>query len=651
MITNNKQSLFNRIKIPFLSFLFIGLFTEAYYSLNNATGRLWGMNYNLAKTILVVILGFVAYLLLMLFTQKIEIEETDKTRIAFMTVYLVLALAVVIFLLVCYESECSVAWFGEDFEMMFSRDMYSHIPFLLIITAFSVVLAFIASLANKKAPWLFRKIFAIALAVFGGVLSYAPNAFKNQAWWFYHVHAYTTSIVNVMNGVPFNDTTNGIYGHYGIILYPLVKVLGDDFFGVMRAIAVVSGISFLLAFIILDKLIENDVIYVLSSIACLGTVVNYFCKGFLFQEFPARVFAPILTLAYLIIINRSKKTLYYITGILVGTLSVLFNTETGICCSLTIAAVWMLENWNWKARDVIVSTLKAIAAVAVSFLIAYAIVLLYNCLHNGEIISIGTFIYPFGNSSFDVQSIIRVNYPSELSWHTFRAIVFCGFAFEAIRRLLFKFDEDKKRIVSEMAIGLNGMSILLLYINHCSPAYLAPSHMHLVILLAIMAEKILQGWSICGFFKTDSLRFGESLLALIAFFVMANLALDCIATVPKSVANRKESVWETDSLREEYAYLESILPTDVPALGFAIPEIYYQLGIDPKIYTSDWADKTPGCFEEAERAFEHYDRVIMSGETAVDKEVVPLWEKNNFEETTSVDFQWFRLVLMSKKAD
>ena len=646
-----EYNLFDRIKIALISILFFIGYKIAYSSHGNVTGRLWGINYNLGVTVLIALMCALIYFGLSILLGKIKLLENDFTRGTFLIINLFAFLIAIGFIIYCYYHEFESAWYGEDFQMMFARERFPRINVIMAVIVVAAAILLAAKKMGRIMPGFARKILAVLVALFGGVLSYAPNAYQNQAWWFYHVHAYTTSIVNVMNKIPFSDTTNSIYGHYGLIYYPFVKLMGDNYYAVMRTVAFFCALSFMAAFYVLDKLIENDWIYCISIVACIGTVANYFAVGFLFQEFPGRTLFPMITLAYLVGANRLKKMLYYALGLLVGTLAIVFNIETGICCLGTIAITWICREWGWTVKQIALCIIKSAIAVGLCFSLAYGIVNLYNLCNGGETIGLNTFIYPFGSNDFNIQSVIRTNYPSEYSWHTLRSIIFCGVGFEAARRLFTTGDKQTKlEQERKLAIGVNGMSVLILYINHCSPAYLPPSHMQLIMLLAVLAKNVLSSNKFIDYKKSDSVQGGKFAFSLLAFSILIYFMMDCVVTLPRAITNREDSVWETETLNQQYDYLSSILPRDVPAFGFAIPEIYYQLGVDTKVYTSDWAgdDTTFGSVEEAEKAFRENDKVIMSGETAASEDIVPIWTKYGFKEATSVDFQWFRLVLMTK---
>lgn len=52
---------------------------------------------------------------------------------------------------------------------------------------------------------------------------YASNIFAEELAGIQHVHAYTNSIVIVLNKVAFSDVTNSIYGHYALFYVLSVK--------------------------------------------------------------------------------------------------------------------------------------------------------------------------------------------------------------------------------------------------------------------------------------------------------------------------------------------------------------------------------------------------------------------------------------------
>lgn len=631
-------------------------FLVAYRLPYNASGKLWGIEYNLIGYFLVIVFAFLIYVLSLALLRNARTNESDRTERIFSVIYLSAFGAFLAFMMACLIKELEVAFYGEDLKVMFLRenDHRSIVFIILFVVTFAVLLLLRNKAENKMPSWL-RKAFAILAATIGALFHYAPNAFLNQFTWFYHVHAYTNSIVNVMRGVPYNDATNGIYGHYGIIYWPFVKMFGDSFDAILITIAIFAFLTYLAAFYVCDKLISNDVIFIITVIAGFGLATTFFGPGNYFQTMPCRVLFPMLTVAFVAKASKIKNRIIRDAGgIAIGSLAIVFNTETGLICTATLVATWFFFRWEWKLEKIIRNVIFAVLGFVISFIMAWGMVDAYNLLCGGDILSVKQFIYPIG-SSF-VSSDTRVAMPDVFSWHTFEAIVFGIAAFTSVGKVWQSKGENptskSEKVYLIFAVGVTGLSTLMYYVHRCAPGNISVSRLELVILLGFFANDYCKEWSQNEkwFSMEDSSKLGKKLYTLVACFLVCYLAIEGFAQVGNVVKSRTESVWDTKQLRTDYEYARSCIPENIPAFGMAIQEIYYQLGINPQTETSDWSgEETPiQSIRHIENILVENDDVITSNFTSSREDISALLEENGFTPVTDIDFQNFKLVLFHK---
>ena len=109
-----------------------------------------------------------------------------------------------------------------------------------------------------------------------------------------------------------------------------------------------------------------------------------------------------IALAWIVFTYRSnlKGPIRILVEVLIGTLAIIWNIESGIACILSMVAVDFLNNFQWKLSVVIRKIVLAAGILVGSFILGYILVNVYNILCGGSWGNIGVFIYPLGSESY-----------------------------------------------------------------------------------------------------------------------------------------------------------------------------------------------------------------------------------------------------------
>ncbi len=462
--------------------------------------------------------------------------------------------------------------------------------------------------------------------VVGGFISFlcalyewCPNPYADTGAGILHVDAYTTTIINTARLVPFDNHHINIYGHHGILYLPLVRLLGNNYRAVALAIAIFTLITFLAAVYTADILIERDLVFYLTMFACFGTCTLLTRSGVYFQINPHRLLFPMLGVAYLAWEAKHPRDGVRILRILVQLLIVIlgfvWNFETALFTAVVFACCAFLRLHYDKSWF----TLRALGTLAVlgilivlGFAGGYGIVLLYNRLVGGRIVTVREFIYPLLSGTYNINNL-RVPLPS-VGHFFFLEILMFGFTLLPILRGRMETPaEERPRRILAAGIALSGMSSLIYFINRTAYGNMSIALIQMFLLmgnaadlgLAMDRKSLTQG-------GVRAFRLFRYVLFGIVFFGLFWISIESVLYINSGISRRMEGGWNTDTSAAMLAEVAREVPKDTLAYGIGLPQIYYELGWDPQIFPTDFPDMNDENREYIREAREKTDAVFIS---------------------------------------
>lgn len=607
----------NGIQFIIFSIGIIIYFHLANCSMYNETGLILGnLNYNIVAYAGALIFGLLLFGILCFINNKIKKNELNYIR---KMVYLSFAGFVLLFLYYVYQDEYKLFSY-QGFVDTFARESMPHTIFTAIMLVLIITIFFIMRKANGLGKY-FRISISVQISFLCALLTYLPNIFRNTLWGLPHAHAYTNSIVNAARLIPYDDVRSSIYGHYGILYIPFVKLLGNDYRAIAITIALFTFVLFIATCYVVSSYISHDGLFGIAVIALGAVRVNYFFGGQYFQILPQRYFFPFLALAFIIWQMNTHTDRRYIKlfEVIFGVLSVIWNLEMGLCtlvsiCVFHISKEKMLGRIIKKCIDCIVYFLMCVG-------MAYIVVNFYNLLLGGEWNSVYTFIYPIGSQEYDMFKILRTPLPHVNAGHTVQSILFMYSAYKALYRLWFCASESicREREIISLTIATSGIVSLVYFINRTAAGNLSISHIQFVMLLAMYGEECLK-------IKKDDLReklkeaekLFKTLMSAISLMLVIWFAFEGILDLGKTINSRVSNDWYTKSLEESIVVLQNRVPKDTLAFGTGMPELYYEMGWNPQIAITDWSDMNYYSMTEVKQVLELHDSFIMMENTKID---------------------------------
>ena len=580
------------------------------------------------------------------------------------------------FLVIIYNETSILGSPAADY-LWHTQTLFSGIILTAAAFSFCAGLLRTSSLDNHKT---IEKRICVLCAQAGILYVYARSLFFTNYLFdgavAHHANAYYNSVYNVLHGAAYTDISNTIYGNYALFLAPILKLIGPSMlkFGIlMTAVGIVYMLCMAYA---INTLVKRTSLQILGFLAAGASVIG-FRTDIYYQAQPHRVIFPGILLAYTVFTYQKGKNrfLFQVGGFILTTLSILWNKEVGIICSISWTAVqiyWKLhqnarkqytnepDQENKSSRNARLKRNQGrkprfFFSISISFLgfpaavfLATIIVGLYNFAVSGIWITMDAFWFPLFQKEYVVDTL-QIPLANRMNLDIVIYLVFLA----AIARAIFLLVQSKwlgKADGSEKAVhdadqnstssggdsillftSLLGVGLLQYYVNR--PAYfnLDITYGFFFLLVCIYIEKAISKRKndlgkdrIFGAFRDVCIYAGVFLL--VAASVMS------IWHFPENDTRR--SVFRTAGHFGEFSLrIQEQIPPNTIAFGNGIAEIYTALGWDSGLYILDASDLnvSPSAREYLITYISHLDEPILIAENRR----APMLDDHNFSDVLS----------------
>lgn len=464
--------------------------------------------------------------------------------------------------------------------------------FSILLLSTGILSYGIAKHMNTKNTKGIDVIFCLLALIVIAVISYQPAIFNDQFATIYHVHAYTNSIINVLHGAPFGENSFSIYGHYGIIYWIPVnffRILGlSDLKATMAAIALIMTMQYAMFFYIARKRIKNTFIFYMVVIASMSPLLQLLKGGAYYQVWPHRTF-PIITLLFALTLeNKSSKRHIYNWLIVTG--AIIWNTEIGIVCGGILVVYDILHKiveigkiWD---KEIIKRTFYEILHLIVTFFAAMLTTNVYNLLAGGKWNGIRQFIYPIGNSTYNIAGL-SVTLPNIFGWvWGIILIMLLYISVGLIRLIIHKSIEDET--IFTLIVALSGLGAIVYYISRAADTNLPIIHFQLILLLALLIEK-------CWMSKTTNSKgiFNWNYEKIVGFIGTMILTVFIIGSITYLGIALQINIQYSNNTKEMDEFCEKLRVVgdeNMIAFGEGVPELFAAMNRKTNLYICDWSD-------------------------------------------------------------
>lgn len=545
---------------------------------------------------------YYSFYMLLRFESTLQ-HKFSKFREVFLRFFVISAVIIeVLYFVGAYLSE-TVTWNGLPNNYIRHKMSIASYVVILILT-FAVLYIHLKerTLCAKKRCVAIRIMFASAVVFLQGLMLYAPNFLKITGGGPLHADAYTTSIINVLHGMPYEDYSSPVYGHYGLILAPFVKILNmlglNEWLAVSISIVIIGIIAFGLNAIVLSRLVDSDFLFCISLMAT--AVVSFQIQtGEFWQLIPHRLLFQSVILFVIsstfgehslkmmssdseVLRCYSKKKI--LLGWVLVSIGMIWNPDVGIiCCVIWICCcIYAKAKRNGK-YDIYIVFFNLLYAVA-AFIVGWCVVNIYNILVGGSLIDLRTYLFPLLDSNY--TKMIQHALPNAYGWHFYAFLLFGG-AIVWFLPGVFKISIDSKKMLC-VAAATMGLGTMIYYINR--PAF---GNACIAIFSVVL---------ICAYIL-NSVDFKDAVnksarwictvkeICIIVFPVLiaiSSMLLGTLSSFGKEIEARTLNEWDRKGIESFVGEIDASLPDDTVAFGFMTSQLMAYMDRKTGIYTTDW---------------------------------------------------------------
>lgn len=511
----------------------------------------------------------------------------DKTHLN--SFFIVLGLAFLGWFAMMYVTEPWIEYFDKDYVL---RHQVHPGLYFIGLAGVALLTGFLL-LTVKGNHSIFKIIISVIVTILQTACLWAPNIIADRGGTLFHIHAYFNPIYNAVDFIPYSNLITSIYGHYSLFYILPVRFL--MLFGIPKVYAVmiftmvVGAATFLLLYILLEKIIKNDVLFILTVLGSAYLSFESYYAGQYYQLLPHRLFFPVLIL-FVSWMMLNKKCPKFV-GWVVSGLAMLWNFETGIICTLIMCGVFFILEYaiygNEKKRSVgVIVLLDALYGIA-AFAGGYLFLNLFNLIIGGKALSILDYIFPIASKEFVVEGL-ALKLQDISAVYFMEILLFLGLFVYFILRTLKKTISIKDSMI--LILSVMGLGMLTYYMNRAAYNNISISHICFVGVMALLLQKMITQQSDDSLLKKVVLTPTKFVPFTVLVIMLSFYVLGSVTNVKGALDFRKATVWDMytiDFLTEE---IKTFVPENVTGAGVGISDLYSLLGWDNDIKVMDYAD-------------------------------------------------------------
>ena len=461
--------------------------------------------------------------------------------------------------------------------------------YMLPLVAFYIALRRSGFLKQQASRPLIMALGAF-LCVQAIVYTYTPALVNCNMYTWHHYTAVVHSLYNVSFNTPYTMRTSGVYGHYAIFFWPLLKLFGHS---PQTVSVLMTGCNILMLLLLLAagiKMTRNTGLLLLLTLtlaACVSADQVYLAL------WPLRILWPAAILVWLLYrpktLRAGAAAVYDGLGYLLCGLALTWNTDSGLVAIVAYTLCIWLAHWRQtsplsrKMARVYVGTGLGCAASVGIFL---GIVNIYNFLCGGPFVLRACF-YPLLGGEGYTQALQGSLNEVVRSWLIPCCVFAVATAGGVFTTSLCKISDADANIQTAFC-GIMGQGQCYYFFNR---SYAGWSNVLPYVGLCLVG--LAQG-ELClpaetgrkPLYPTARRAAARCAQCLLCVFGMCFL-LQFPALWAGRIESKRNSM---DSMEELARQVQENVPMDTYAFGYLVQDIYAFLGWDPGYHQRDCSD-------------------------------------------------------------
>lgn len=490
--------------------------------------------------------------------------------------------SIVLFMYVCWKQDVGVYNSPADSYLWHKYPTVLVLVILVMLTLLYEAVAANVDFGVGKAQYSIVLFYVLVISL-SGYLNYFLEYLSVD---YFHGSAIFNSVYNVLHGVPYEETSNSVYGNYALLLAIPMKILGDgEYFDFSRIMSLLTMICVALCIYVIHNLIEKKDIRILCTAALPWIYI--FRKTNYWQLWPLRTICPVLLMAWLVFLIKKAdngqghhKYIFHAVTYLILMFSIVWNKESGMVCLIGYLAFTFFRGaapfFAKDSKNIWGTILECLIMVTTVFG-AYLVVGLYNLIAAGKWLSWEVFLFPLFTKGYMVDSLMLGLQDGIWPWMAV-ALLFLSIIASIALKILSGKEIDSKEYVY-VAAATMGLGLMTYFINRAVYMNLTICYYEAIICI---------GGIVCSMKKSDYgspvTMFTRALSTMILVALLAGEILQLGTSLNNKRGSSREEILE---LRNE---IREDAEVDTYAFGINIPELYSILGWKSRSYTTDWAD-------------------------------------------------------------
>lgn len=391
------------------------------------------------------------------------------------------------------------------------------------------------------------------------------------------------SIYNVYKHVEFHGGLTDQYGHYALFFWVPLKIFGFSTKTIAGVCGVLSGLTYIFAMSSFCRIVKSNILRYLVIVVGGMYAISPMIGSIYWQLYPHRVIFPAITLFLTTVFKESRINAWKKCGaMLVMTMAVIWNFETGIICCLAWAAFRgnnVLQNEELSVRSMGRALGRAVGIVILPVAVAYGVVNIYNLFCGGMTALLG--IKEFIGMVVDDACISSLCTPLEWGNMTYlhKVMIFLIYlCWGVLHNHLFGKEGMKEKAGYAVVTGIIGLGLTTYYVNRT----LAGDHL-VNLFFVICLGLILDGMSQIDknrkhFREVHVYNVIKYMAGVYALVVLLGCGLESMGLYQGYVNKYNANAYSYEDFSAFAKEVAEVVPENTWAMGDGMSALYMELG-------------------------------------------------------------------------